>query len=143
MRLLIAALLFSTLQVFASTEGSFNVQHGEIRQPMPGRTVTAGYFTLHNLSTQDVSLNSISSEAFARAELHQHSHKDGMMRMEQLDHIVIPAGQRIELAPGGLHLMLFDPTTELQIGQTIKVLLHFADGQQLMLALPVVAMPKR
>ncbi|MDX1392337.1 MAG: copper chaperone PCu(A)C, partial [Rheinheimera sp.] len=44
---------------------------------------------------------------------------------------------------GGLHLMLFEPTTELEIGQTVSLLLHFADGQQLTVAMPVVAMPKR
>jgi periplasmic copper chaperone A len=143
MRMLIAALLLCCSQAVAAPETTLSVDNGQIRQPMPGRTVTAGYFTVHNHSTQDVSLSNVSSSAFVRAELHQHSHTDGMMRMEQLDQIVIPAGQSVTLAPGGLHLMLFEPADSLKAGQTVKLSLHFADGQQLSVDLPVVTMPKR
>lgn len=143
MRLLIAALLLSSFQAFAAAGSALTVKDSQIRQPMPGRTVTVGYFTLDNPSPQDVNLTGVSSSAFERAELHQHSHQDGMMRMEKVDQITIPANGSVSLSPGGLHLMLFEPTTELEIGQTVSLLLHFADGQQLTVAMPVVAMPKR
>lgn len=143
MRLLLAAILLCSFQTLSATESALIVDNGQIRQPMPGRTVTAGYFTLYNHSEQDASLTGISSNAFERIELHQHSHKDGMMRMEKLDQITVAAGEKVSLAPGGLHLMLFEPAAELEIGQTVAVLLHFADGQQLTVALPIVAMPKR
>lgn len=143
MRLFFTALLLLCMQASAAPESALSVDNGQIRLPMPGRSVTAGYFTLHNASAQPINLTAVSTTAFARAELHQHSHKDGMMRMEQIDHIVIPANASIELAPGGLHLMLFEPTTSLEVGQVVELLLHFADGQQLTTSLPVVAMPKR
>ena len=143
MRVFICALLLFSTQLLADVTAALKAEDGYIRQPMPGRTVTAGYFTLHNHSAQEARLTGASSNAFARAELHNHTHKDGMMRMEQVEQIVIASGDSIKLAPGGLHLMLFEPATELEIGQTVTVLLHFADGQQLTLALPVVAMPKR
>ena len=143
MRVFISALLLLSSQVIADATTALSSENGYVRQPMPGRTVTAGYFTLHNHSTQPTLLTAASSSMFARAELHQHSHKDGMMRMEQVEEIAIAGGGSVELAPGGLHLMLFEPSKTLEIGQTVPVLLHFADGQQLTLALPVVAMPKR
>ena len=141
MRAFIAAVLLFATQ-FAAAE-NISIEDSQIRQPMPGRTVTAGYLTLHNHTAVEQQLVAVSSAAFARIELHQHSHRDGMMRMEQVEQIVIASGDSVKLAPGGLHLMLFEPATELEIGQTVAVLLHFADGQQLTLALPVVAMPKR
>jgi periplasmic copper chaperone A len=143
MRLLLAIWLLCSFQTISATESALLVSDSQIRQPMPGRTVTAGYFTLYNQTAQDASLTGVSSSAFERVELHQHSHKDGMMRMEKLDQITIAAGEKVSLAPGGLHLMLFEPAAELEIGQTVAVLLHFADGQQLTVAMPVVAMPKR
>lgn len=143
MRVFICALLLLSTQLLADVTGGLTAEDGYVRQPMPGRTVTAGYFTLYNHSAQEARLTAASSNAFARAELHNHTHKDGMMRMEQIDELVIASGESIELAPGGLHLMLFEPATVLEIGQAVTVLLHFADGQQVTLALPVVTMPKR
>jgi len=143
MRCLFMALLLLSAQGYAADNTMLSIEQGEIRLPMPGRTVTVGYFTLHNASSQAASLINVSSPAFSRAELHQHSHKDGMMRMEQIDTIDVPANGSITLAPGGLHLMLFEPTTTLEPGQLVDVVLHFADEQQLALSLPVVAMPKR
>lgn len=143
MRLFFTALLFLSTSAFATTENAVTGDSGQVRLPMPGRTVTSAYFTLHNNSAQDQILVGATTPAFARAELHQHSHKDGMMRMEQVEQIIIAAGKSVDLAPGGLHLMLFEPASSLSIGQSIDVVLQFADGQQLTLSLPVVAMPKR
>jgi periplasmic copper chaperone A len=143
MRALIITLLFFSITTFAAAASPFVVTSGQVRQPLPGRTVTVGYFTLQNNSQQEVSLISVTSAAFKRVELHQHSHNDGMMRMEQVTQISISAGESIELAPGGLHLMLFEPLVALEIGQMVTVLLHFTDGQALTVTLPVVAMPKR
>ncbi|MDP2714895.1 copper chaperone PCu(A)C [Rheinheimera sp.] len=143
MRLLSTALLLLSMNVLADSGAAVSVTNEQIRQPMPGRTVTAGYLTLHNQSAQAIILKGASSPAFARTELHQHSHKDGMMRMEQVEQITVDAGESVEFAPGGLHLMFFEPTAALELDQAVPLSLQFADGQQLTLTLPVVAMPKR
>ena len=142
MKWFFTALLLLSAPLFAAP-AVVTIDNGQIRLPMPGRAVSAGYFTLHNSSEQQMVLTAVSSDVFGRIELHQHSHKDGMMRMEQIEHIVIPARGGVELAPGGLHLMLFDAPDTLQVGQSVELILHFADGQQLAASLPVVAMPKR
>jgi len=142
MKWFFTAVLLLSAQLFAA-QVAVTLDDGQIRLPMPGRSVSAGYFTLSNNAEQQMVLTAVSSDAFKRIELHQHSHKDGMMRMEQIEKIDIPAGESVELAPGGLHLMLFEPTKTLQVGQSVELILHFADGQQLPASLPVVAMPKR
>lgn len=141
MRAFIAAVLLFATQ-FAVAE-NISIEDSQIRQPMPGRTVTAGYLTLHNHTAVEQQLVAVSSAAFARIELHQHSHRDGMMRMEQVDAITIAANASVSLAPGGLHLMLFEPVAALQPGQTVGLTLVFANGEQLAIEAPVVAMPKR
>lgn len=134
---------FLCLMPAAMAADVLRVENGQIRQPMPGKTVTAGYFTLINDAAAAHSLVSVRSPAFKHAELHQHSHKDGMMRMEEVAQITVAANSSVTLAPGGLHLMLFQPQIELKAGQMIELQLQFADGTELSASLPVVAMPKR
>lgn len=141
MRAITAAILLAVSHLtFAQT---ISVEDAQIRQPMPGRTVTAGYLKLHNHSGAEQKLIAVSSKAFASVELHQHSHKDGMMRMEQVDAITIPANGTVSLQPGGLHLMLFEPLTELAVGQQVELTLQFADAASMSVEAPVTAMPKR
>lgn len=142
MKWFFTALLLLSTQLFA-TQVAITVDNAQLRLPMPGRSVSAGYFMLNNSSAKQMTLTAVTSDAFERVELHQHSHKDGMMRMEQIEKIVIPAGEHVELSPGGLHLMLFEPTKTLQVGQSVELILHFADGQQTAVSVPAVAMPKR
>lgn len=143
MRWFFAALLMLSCAMSVNAESAFSVQDSQIRQPMPGRAVTAGYLILHNHSSETAKLVAASSSQFARVELHQHTHKDGMMRMEQVNEIDIAAGESVVLEPGGLHLMLFEPKSKLEIGQQIPLTLKFADGQLLAITAPVVATPKR
>lgn len=142
MKWCLTALLLLSMQLFA-TQVAVTLDNGQVRLPMPGRSVSAGYFTLNNAAAQQAILTAVTSDAFKRIELHQHSHTDGMMRMEQIEQIVIPAEDSVELSPGGLHLMMFEPTKALEVGQAVELILHFADGQQLAVSLPAVAMPKR
>ena len=79
MRLFITMLLMFSLPLFAEEPGDIQIDSMQIRQPMPGRSVTAGYFTLHNNTAEIVELIAVSSDAFDRIELHQHIHTDGMM----------------------------------------------------------------
>lgn len=138
-----AALLMLSCAMLVKAEPAFSVQDSQIRQPMPGRTVTAGYLVLHNHTSVPATLIAASSSHFARVELHQHTHKDGMMRMEKIHEINIDAGASVVFEPGGLHFMMFEPKAALEIGQQISLTLEFSDGQQLALDVPVVATPKR
>jgi hypothetical protein len=78
-----------------------------IREAPPGRDVTAAYLRIHNPDAEDLTLVAAASPAAGRVELHEHRREDGMMRMRQVDRVVVPAGETVAFAPGGLHLMLF------------------------------------
>lgn len=118
-------------------------EQGEVRQPMPGRTVTAGYVSLLNTGSELVELVAAASERFQRIELHTHIEQQGMMRMVEVAGIEMDAGARLVMQPGGLHLMLFEPTQPLVLGETIQVTLYFQDQTELHVQLPVTAMPRR
>ncbi len=48
-----------------------------------------------------------------------------MMTMQPVDSVPVPAGETVELKPGGYHVMLLDVQKELVPGDTIEVTLTF------------------
>lgn len=129
--------------VFAIQAADITFADGQVRVPMPGRTVTSGFISITNNAASPVSLVSVTSDAFANIELHTHKHVDGMMRMEKIEHIAIAAGKTAQLKPHGLHLMLFEPSSVLETGKTVELHFTFSDGQTLPYSLELVAIPKR
>ncbi len=63
------------------------IENATVRQPLPGKTVSAGYFTVTNPTAQPVQILAANSSWFGKTELHQHRMVDGMMRMEQVKQI--------------------------------------------------------
>ena len=99
-----------------------------IREAVPGATVNAGYMTLVNTGAASVKLVSIESESFETIDIHEMAAIDGLMKMREVDGLVIPANGRVELTPGGKHLMMRHPRHGLSAGQDIDVILNFDSG---------------
>lgn len=57
------------------------------------------------------------------------------MEMVPVEAIELPAGTAVALAPGGLHIMLLDLVTPLELGQTITITLTFEQAGEI--AVPV------
>jgi copper(I)-binding protein len=101
-----------------------------IKNLPPSVPVRAGYMTLHNPQSKTVSIVSLSSDAFGSIEIHQTIAQDGMMRMEQVPALKIEPDSTVQLAPGGLHLMMMNPIEPTRIGDTIEILILFDDGSE-------------
>ena len=117
------------------------VTEATVREMLPGRSMTAGYFSISNQTNVAAELIGASSPQFGSIELHQHSHKDGMMKMEQVQSVVVAAGEQVHFQPGGLHLMMFDAKTSITKGQQIPLRLTFKDGQSIEVQASVSAIP--
>ncbi|WP_024326370.1 copper chaperone PCu(A)C [Thioalkalivibrio sp. AKL19] len=94
---------------------------------MPG-DMTGGYFVLRNHGERDYRIVAADAPISEVVELHEHAHVDGVMRMRQVDGLEIPAGERLLLEPGGLHLMFIRLHEPLTAGDWIPVILEFDDG---------------
>ncbi len=57
--------------------------------------------------------------------MHDGEHRAPMMGMREIDAIEIPAGETVELVPGGLHIMLIDLVEDLEVGDRFEVTLTF------------------
>jgi hypothetical protein len=78
-------------------------------------------------------LVSASSPVAGVVEIHEMSMDGNTMRMRALpDGLVLPAGQTVELKPGGFHVMLLDLKQPLKAGDKVPVTLtvEAPDGQR-------------
>lgn len=134
---LISAILFAAAPVSAGSQLQTDlvVEDAYVYLPIPGRTSTAAFFTLRNNAAQAATLVGVKTESARAAELHSHSHEDGMMRMRREDRVIIPASGSISFAPGSWHVMLFDVASGLSTGGQVHLTLEFSDGK----ILPVTA----
>jgi copper(I)-binding protein len=55
----------------------------------------------------------------------------GMMTMREVPSMSVPAGETVELVPGGLHIMLLDVQRVIEPGESIEVTLTFESGEEI------------
>lgn len=142
MKIILSAFLFLgtmySANVFAkSSTPEITASDARILVPLKGTTVTAAYGTIKNDSAESVSLMITEVKPFKAVELHETYEASGKMGMRKIEKILIPAHQSFQLKPGGNHIMLFDPTKELKIGEMVEVSFT-ANGQALSLKFKVV-----
>ena len=125
--LFVMAALALTAPLQADT-GDLEFSAGWIKQLPPSIPLRAGYLTIDNPGKQPHRIVAMASVSFEAVELHESRLVDDVMRMVELETIELPAGQRIELKPGGKHLMLKQPLQPLKLGDEIEVIVNFADG---------------
>lgn len=111
------------------------------RATVPGQPVGAAYMKISS-STSAVRLLSAETDAAKEVQVHTMHHHDGVMRMREHGQLDIPAGQTVELAPGGLHFMLMGLKKPLAGGDTLTVKLTFEDAKKVK-STSVVAVPVR
>ena len=96
-----------------------------VRLLPPGLPNAAAYMTLRNLTGSDLHIVAAESSAARATELHDHLlDRSGVMRMREVEAIVVPANGEVELKPGGLHLMLIGLVEPLHEGQLVPMILH-------------------
>ena len=132
--------LTAMLLSFHSFAGQLSVTNLKIREFIPAASSSVAYFTLSNQSEVAKTLVEVNISGVGRTELHQHSHVDGLMRMEQVKQVVVPAKEAVVFQPGGLHLMLFEPKSLPVAGEMTDVTFKFSDGEQITVSGPVISL---
>jgi copper(I)-binding protein len=109
---------------------------GRIVLPVIAGRPAAVYFTVRNDGAQPITLTSVAVAEAAKAEMHQTNGGT----MAKVDSLPIDPGASMVFAPGGLHVMAFDLSKDVQAGGTVELTLGFSDGGKLSLPLRVEAM---
>ena len=88
-------------------------------------------------ATARLEIVALRSESFASVEVHRTLMQDGMMRMEAVPNLTVNPGETVQLAPGGLHLMLMQPVEPTRPGEVHRIFIEFDDGSQQSLEMTV------
>jgi periplasmic copper chaperone A len=122
----------------AVTAGDLELAAGFTRAMLPGQPVGGGFITITNNGGEDDKLVSATSAQAGEVQLHEMSMEGDVMKMRQLsDGIAIPAGETVELKPGGLHLMFYKVAEPFKEGAAVNVTLNFEKAGAVDVVLPV------
>jgi copper(I)-binding protein len=105
-----------------------SVDQGRFKHPLPGKTVSAGYFDLRNPTPAPITLTGVSADTGSSVEIHRTVRTGDQVRMERLKTLKVAPGETLKFEPGSYHLMLFGLE---RLPEQIRVTLHFADGSAL------------
>lgn len=89
----------------------------------------AGYAVIDNPCATPAVIARVTSDAYADVSVHESIMQDGMSRMRPVDALRIEPMGRVELKPGGLHLMLMAPRARPTPGQRVAIRFELQDGR--------------
>ncbi|MDR7416894.1 MAG: copper chaperone PCu(A)C [Armatimonadota bacterium] len=133
--MLLAALILALGLAQAATS-AIEVEHPWARPGTRGGN-SAVYMEIHNRSSQLDRLVAAEAEVAEAVELHRTRTEGGMHRMEKVESIEVPGGAKVELKPGGYHIMLIRLTRPLRVGERFPLKLRFARAGDLGIQVPV------
>ncbi|MDI3323661.1 copper chaperone PCu(A)C [Pontibacterium granulatum] len=106
--------------------------HGAwVRLVPPVAKNSAAYVEIENTGNKVLQIESATSPVAEVVEVHQTTMVDGVMRMSEVKDLQIPVGGKVEMKPGGYHVMLISLKEPLQKGQVVPVTIKFSAGQVL------------
>lgn len=131
----------------ASSEAGVEIAGAWARTSPMEVTLGAAYMTVTSAVDDELTDVSVDPSIAATAEIHEMVMAEmssdttvsmssdttvmsgpGEMVMQEVDSIAIPAGETVELKPGGYHIMLIDLAAPLEIGQEFDIVLTFANA---------------
>jgi periplasmic copper chaperone A len=123
---LLAAIFIFSSQVFAGGD----ISDAYVRDLIPGRDMSAGFFVFRNTGTDPIILVEASSSASQSVEMHSHVHEGGMMKMRQMPSVTVAPNDTVVFEPGGYHLMLFKCDAAAFKARQVELVLTDAQGNQ-------------
>ena len=124
----------------AASAGDITLAHPWSRATPAGAQVGAGYVTLENSGSTADRLVSATADAADHAEIHEMAMNNGVMQMRPVKELEIPAGKRVELRPGGYHIMFMGLNHQLKAGDAVKGSLTFEKAGTMPVEFKVEAM---
>ena len=137
------SVIFVIALLAATQAGASEVMVSEAwaRATAPGQDSGAVY--LHITSQQDSRILAVSSPAAENAALHSTTNDKGVMKMREMDTLLLPAGQEVQLGAGGIHIMLSGLKKPLVAGDSVPLTLtvQFTDKHREMVKVMATVNP--
>jgi copper(I)-binding protein len=125
------------------TKGQLTVAQPWSMALPPNAPTVAAYFVITNNGPDADRLEAVDSPIAGAAQLHEHINQNGLMKMQHVETVNIPAGGAVTFAPMAYHVMLLDlkDRTRLIDGQTFPLNLHFQKAGDLTVDVVVLKQP--
>ena len=141
--LLAPALILSAPAVMACetvTIGDLTIEHAWSKATIGAGRPGVFYVEITNAGSVDDALIGIATPAAGMPMLHETVIKDGIASMPHAMSIPVPAGQNVQLSPGGYHGMLMGLTTALKEGDSFPVTLSFEKAGEVTVNVDVLSL---
>lgn len=119
----VAAGFVAALMASAPAWSQVMVSAPWVRGTVQGQKATGAFMQLQ--STDGASLVAAESPVAGVVEIHEMRMESNVMRMRAIQKLDLPAGQVVELKPGGYHVMLLDLKQPLKKGDSVQLKLKF------------------
>ncbi len=137
---LIQGLMLACALASLPAQAEILLENARVLEVPPVSRNSAAYLSIRNTGDKADALLAVSSPAAEVVELHDMNSRGGLARMSKLALINIPAGQRLDMAPGaGKHIMLIGLKASLRAGEHIPLTLQFRDAGTLTVEAAVIA----
>lgn len=131
MKLTLKTMLAATLIALPTLTFAHDFHVGDltIDHPMAFETAATmkaggGFVTITNTGDTDDALLGVKAD-FPKVDIHESYEENGVAKMGHVDRIEIPAGETVELAPGGYHVMFMGLSAPLVAGESFPATLVF------------------
>lgn len=132
--ILLACTLLFSINVLAS---SLAVSSQYVRATPPHVKNSAAFFTITNNTNKNIKLIAVKSDIAEQVQMHNNLNEDGMMKMRQVESIILKANDSTSLQPGGYHVMFLGLKNDLSEGDNVALTLYFDNGDQIKMNAPV------
>lgn len=110
-----------------ATTAPVKIEGAWVRASVPGQSGTGGFMRL--TASEPLTLVAVQSPNAGVAEIHEMKMEGDIMRMRAIPELRLPAGQPVDLRPGGYHLMLMSLKSPLKDGTEVPVTLVLRDAK--------------
>lgn len=135
------ALAFALLPTMAGaldySLASLHIGHPFARATPPGARAGGAFLTVENKGSTADRLIAASSPVAGVVEIHEMVMEGSVMKMRAIPGIEIKPGARVELKPGGYHVMLMDLKRPLQKGERFPLSLTFEKAGKIEISVAV------
>ena len=99
--------------------------------------MTAAYGRLQNFGGQALLVTGVSAEVAAHSSLHETRIERDRTTMRPVSNLTIAPGEEVELAPGGMHVMLMKLDAPLVEGESIDICFKLKNNEDMCSAFPI------
>lgn len=118
---------FMSLAVVLPAAAQVSVEDAWVRGTVAQQKATGAFMRL--VAEKNARLVAAESPVAGVTQIHEMTMVDDVMKMREIDGLDLPAGQTVELKPGGYHIMLMSLHAQVKGGDSVPITLTFEDAE--------------